>query len=434
MFLLKTHKQFIIIFFVLWLCCFCLNIMLLMIVHRVVVGGGSCGALLLLLLIHLTVAVYVELVGRGCSGRIHQARDAERVGEAVEAGGGSRRRIVHEAGMTGGCCGGRGSRSCRHVLATRRDHRVLVVSVVLLLLHLTASRRILMVLLLYLLVLLAADLLSYYLWVHHSTVCRCRSSILVLHFDGSRVMLMTMMSMMGMDRGDGRHSVAGFVVVGALRVRRVTARRLVVVVVLAIVRHGRITGIARATTTTVSRPAVLLSALEALLTPQVAAVLKHVARLGMQRPVAALARSLRTSRHLDKAVVEAQRVSDRVLPALLILAVVGKQVHDELVDLAERAHAVAVVLYGHGDEADVGVGWLGVGHVSPVGRGRCARRSRSSRRCIRGRSGVVRERGRRRGRGRLAVRAAARCARRRARGRAGGARREEMIRLLLLLM
>ena len=104
----------------------------------------------------------------------------------------------------------------------------------------------------------------------------------------------------------------------------------------------------------------------------------------MQRPVAALARSIRTARHLDEAVVEAERVTNGVLPALLILAVVGKEVHDELVDLGESAHLGVVVLDGHGDQADVGVGRLGVRHVASVGcgglssRGRCG--SRGSRR------------------------------------------------------
>ena len=68
----------------------------------------------------------------------------------------------------------------------------------------------------------------------------------------------------------------------------------------------------------------LLNALEALLAPQVAAVLEHVSRVGMQRPVAALARPLRRAWHLDEAVVERETVSDGVLPALLVLAVEGE--------------------------------------------------------------------------------------------------------------
>jgi len=45
------------------------------------------------------------------------------------------------------------------------------------------------------------------------------------------------------------------------------------------------------------------------------------------------------ARNLDEAIVERQTVSDRVLPALLVLTVEREQVHDELIDLVERTHA-----------------------------------------------------------------------------------------------
>jgi len=105
---------------------------------------------------------------------------------------------------------------------------------------------------------------------------------------------------------------------------------------------------------------------EPLLPAQVAAVFEHVAGVRVQRPVAALARSLGGPRHLDETVVERQAVPDGVLPALLVLPVVRKQVHDELVDLAERAHAARRVLDGERDERDVGVGRLGVSVVAPA--------------------------------------------------------------------
>ena len=53
----------------------------------------------------------------------------------------------------------------------------------------------------------------------------------------------------------------------------------------------------------------------------------------MQGPVAAFARSIGPTRYLDEAVVERQIVTQRVLPFLLILAVVGKLLHDKLVDV-----------------------------------------------------------------------------------------------------
>ena len=56
-------------------------------------------------------------------------------------------------------------------------------------------------------------------------------------------------------------------------------------------------------------PAGPLPVHEALLAAQEAAVLEHVARLGVQRPVAALPGLLGAARHLQEAVVERQRVS-----------------------------------------------------------------------------------------------------------------------------
>ena len=94
------------------------------------------------------------------------------------------------------------------------------------------------------------------------------------------------------------------------------------VLVITLLRHGRLTApsrlvilirsvqvtvspsataIPRATATSYS---VLLGALEALLTPQVAAVLEHVARLGVQRPVAALTWAVGRARHLEIEILD----------------------------------------------------------------------------------------------------------------------------------
>ena len=64
--------------------------------------------------------------------------------------------------------------------------------------------------------------------------------------------------------------------------------------------------------------------LEASPPAQVAAVVEHVVAVRVERPVAALARLLVVARHLDEALVQRQVVTDRVLPALLVLAVVRK--------------------------------------------------------------------------------------------------------------
>ena len=64
----------------------------------------------------------------------------------------------------------------------------------------------------------------------------------------------------------------------------------------------------------------LLGTLEPLLPPQVAAVLKHVPGVRVQRPVASLARPVRRSGNFDETVVEGETVPDGVLPPLLVLS------------------------------------------------------------------------------------------------------------------
>ena len=98
--------------------------------------------------------------------------------------------------------------------------------------------------------------------------------------------------------------------------------------------------------------------LEALSAPQEAAVLEHVAAVGMQCPEAALAGLVGPPRDLDEAVVEGEVVSEAVLPTLRVLAVVGEALHDELVDVAQRQHLLGRVLDGHRGQRDVGVGRL----------------------------------------------------------------------------
>jgi len=67
-------------------------------------------------------------------------------------------------------------------------------------------------------------------------------------------------------------------------------------------------------------------------------------------------------------------MSDGVLPPLLVLAVVREQVHDDLVDLAQRAHLLRRVLYRPRYERNVRVRRLGVRVVAPV-RPKSRRRS-----------------------------------------------------------
>lgn len=92
-----------------------------------------------------------------------------------------------------------------------------------------------------------------------------------------------------------------------------------------------------------------LLAFEAFLSSQVTAVLEHVAGIWVKGPETAFARLIRRARNLQKAVVETERMSNRVLPSLLVLPIVGKQVHDELIYLAKRQHFAGTILNGHCD-------------------------------------------------------------------------------------
>ena len=78
----------------------------------------------------------------------------------------------------------------------------------------------------------------------------------------------------------------------------------------------------------------------------------------MESPIGSLAWPVRPSWDLDEAVVEAEVVPERVLPALGVLPVVREVVHDELVDLGEGEHPLLTVVEGHRGECYVGVGGL----------------------------------------------------------------------------
>lgn len=110
----------------------------------------------------------------------------------------------------------------------------------------------------------------------------------------------------------------------------------------------------------------LLLVLEPLLPTQVAPVLEHIPAVGVQSPEGSLPGLVGGPSDLNEAVVEAQRVPDGILPALLVLSVVREQVHDELVDLRQRQHLARRVLDRHGDQADVGIRWLRVRVASAV--------------------------------------------------------------------
>lgn len=103
-----------------------------------------------------------------------------------------------------------------------------------------------------------------------------------------------------------------------------------------------------------------------LLAAQVTSILKHVPRLGVQSPERAFSRLVRRPGNFHEAVVEAERVTDRILPALLVLPVVWEQVHDELIDFGQSQHFGIGLLDGHCDQADVRVRRLCMRIAAPI--------------------------------------------------------------------
>lgn len=94
------------------------------------------------------------------------------------------------------------------------------------------------------------------------------------------------------------------------------------------------------------------------LSSSVVAILEHVFAVGVQSPVVSFAWFSFLSRDFHEAVVQAQVVTNGVLPALLVLMVVREPVHDELVDTVQCYFTVRSVLHSHGDERNVAVRWF----------------------------------------------------------------------------
>lgn len=85
---------------------------------------------------------------------------------------------------------------------------------------------------------------------------------------------------------------------------------------------------------------------------------KHVVGRRVQHPVVALAGVVVVSRHLHEALVEAQVVSDRVLPALSVFPVVREVGHDVFIYAVQCESFLGTVPYRHHDESVVAVRWL----------------------------------------------------------------------------
>lgn len=89
---------------------------------------------------------------------------------------------------------------------------------------------------------------------------------------------------------------------------------------------------------------------ESLLTPKIATIFKHVTRVRMKRPKRPFSGFFGSSGNFEEAVVETERVANGVLPSLLILSIVRKEVHDKLVYFTESEHLAGTMLNGHGNQ------------------------------------------------------------------------------------
>ena len=96
-------------------------------------------------------------------------------------------------------------------------------------------------------------------------------------------------------------------------------------------------------------------ALKPLPTPQEATVIKHVLTGWVKRPVVPLTRIPRLARYLHEAVIQAEVMSDAVLPGGETLAVVQELLDDELADFAQRQSFVRRLNDRHRDERDIAV-------------------------------------------------------------------------------
>ena len=107
--------------------------------------------------------------------------------------------------------------------------------------------------------------------------------------------------------------------------------------------------------------------LRSSLSSSIIPILEHLLAFRIQRPIVAFARLSFLSRHFNKAIVQAQVVSDRVLPALAILVIVRKSLHDELINSVQSNSVIGRVFNSHGNQSYVGVGrFLGLAQMMSV--------------------------------------------------------------------
>ena len=89
----------------------------------------------------------------------------------------------------------------------------------------------------------------------------------------------------------------------------------------------------------------------------------------MKLPVVAPAGRAVLSWSLDEAVVQAEIVTNGVLPSRPMLAVVRELLNDVIINLSHRQHLTGGVQYRHSDESDVRVRRFDVLGIGFKGRG-----------------------------------------------------------------
>lgn len=114
--------------------------------------------------------------------------------------------------------------------------------------------------------------------------------------------------------------------------------------------------------------------------PPIVAVFEHVSATVGQCPIISFPGISFSSWNFAEAVVERQVVTNRVLPTLLVLSVVGKIVHDELIDAIQSNLPFRCLSNSHSDECNV---WIGRFSWSvAVCHSNCSRQHRQSSSCL----------------------------------------------------
>ena len=73
----------------------------------------------------------------------------------------------------------------------------------------------------------------------------------------------------------------------------------------------------------------------------------------MQSPIGPFSGPIRPSWNFDEAIIEAQIVSQTVLPSLGIFPIIWKIIHNKFINIRQRQHFLRALKQGHGGQSDV---------------------------------------------------------------------------------